>query len=142
MWLKCYSPAVNSHFCYSPVNSSFNLYCMNFICVLYGLFYWLLKTWTSNYKWQKTPVPSIFYVSPLSTIFQLYSRSVSSGQFYWWRKPQYQKKTTDLSQVTVKLNQIMLHRVHRYNLRQVCGFLLVLGFPPPIKLTATNWPTI
>jgi hypothetical protein len=28
---------------------------MNFICVLYGLFYRLLKTWTGNYKWQKTP---------------------------------------------------------------------------------------
>jgi hypothetical protein len=39
---------------------SFNLYCMNFICALYGLFYRLLKTRTGNYKWQKTPVPSIF----------------------------------------------------------------------------------
>jgi hypothetical protein len=36
---------------------------------------------------------------PLSTIFQLYRDS----QFYWWKKPEYPEKTTDLSQFFKKV---------------------------------------
>jgi hypothetical protein len=40
----------------------------------------------------------------LSAIFQLYH----GDQFYWWKKPEYPKRTTDHWQATVKLYHLRM----------------------------------
>ena len=66
----------------------------------------IISAFVSRFPFGQTV--GVWYLPPLSTIFQLYR----GGQFYWWKKPEYTEKTTDLSQVTDKLYHIMLYRVH------------------------------
>ena len=53
---------------------------------------------TTLSKQFQNPVWVFMVLNTTQILFQLYRRC----QFYWWRKSEYQEKTTDLSQVTDK----------------------------------------
>jgi hypothetical protein len=62
----------------------------------------LFLRWLKRYLKYQTMWWMVFFLISLCT----------GDHFYWRKKQEYPEKTTDLSQVTDKLDHIMLHRVH------------------------------
>ena len=73
-----------------------------------------------NFHWQWATGPLLKSMTTITTapLFQLYC----GGQFYWWKKPEYPERTTDLSQATDKFYHIMLHlSISRIRTHNVSG---------------------
>ena len=78
-------------------NTIFDLFTLEITLFYLKIFRNQLMTIRQEHNFRPSScVFGLWCLTPLSTIIQLYR------QFYWWRKPEYPEKTTDLSQVTDK----------------------------------------
>ena len=71
---------------------------------------WIHGICNETEKWNRTnenarSIVGLGCLTPRSTIFQVYRGTLS----YWWKKPEFSEKTTDLSHVADKHYHIMLY---------------------------------
>ena len=80
---------------------------MKHICILFHMLGKFLSHSSQN-KFREGGLWCLMSLSLNSTIFQLYR----CGQFYWWSKPAYTEKTTDLSHTFNTLMNKMNYTYH------------------------------
>ena len=97
-----------SHLIFSWIHIQFSEYLqISEICFSLCLFLFSYHENLEN-RFTITWHPSSFVCRPLTFHILIFSSETT----YWWRKPKYPVKTTDLSQVNDKLYHIMLYRLH------------------------------